>query len=104
MAHLAKLGELLVQVCDKNEIAKQGMEAEFEAWPAFEKDVLRPRLEARKGQLSKEETPPSITTRRTGYGVPDDDDDDDTDALIAGPFGTGDLGTSQEEMDRLMRP
>lgn len=51
-AHFTRLGRLILAVSEKNEDARSGIEAEFTQWESFCAEVLKPRLEARKGELS----------------------------------------------------
>jgi len=52
VAHLARLGELLIQVADKNDIIREQLD-ENSDWVNFEKLYLRPRIEKRTGSLCR---------------------------------------------------
>ena len=52
VAHLGKLGELLLQIADKNDIIREQLN-ENDDWINFEKLYLRPRIEKRTGSLCR---------------------------------------------------
>lgn len=52
VAHLSKLGELLLQVSDKNDIIKEQLNDNSD-WVDYEKLYLRPRMEKRNGALCR---------------------------------------------------
>ena len=86
VAHLVKLGDMLVQVGEKNSLVQEFL-YEHESWETFEKDFLKPRSELRKGYLTKD--PRAKDNENRFLGMFDDTDfgDDGDEAL---EFGKGD--------------
>ena len=107
VAHLVRLGGMLVRVGEKNSLVQEFL-YEHESWETFDKEFLKPRLELRKGHLLKE---PNGKDKDNGFlGMFDDTDlaDEGDEALESGKGGKKDEGglekTNQEDMDRLIQP
>ena len=107
VAHLVRLGGMLVRVGEKNSLVQEFL-YEHESWETFEKEFLKPRLELRKGHLLKE---PLGKDKDNGFlGMFDDTDfgDEGDEALEPGKGRKKDEGglekTNQEDMDRLIQP
>lgn len=107
VAHLVRLGGMLVQVGKKNSLVQEFL-YEHEGWETFEKDFLKPRLELRKGHLLKE---PHGKDKDNGFlGMFDDTEfgDDGEEAIELGKAGKRDENglekTNQEDMERLIQP
>ena len=102
VAHLGRLGQLLLQIGDKNDLIKEQLQ-ENEEWAQFERDYLRPRIETRSGRLCKGKQ--FEKQKESRFLSMFDDDEDEADQQVdifnrADDYGgLDDQRTNQEEMD-----